>query len=114
MAGLERRQEVGLRLGQRPGRQVAAIIIVIEGNPLPHECILVDIQQALDTQTGTWGIKVSNVDIKQVDLTESMIRMITRQAEAERERRRQEDNDRLSPADGSGGAAVAENRERRG
>lgn len=46
-----------------------------------------DIQLALDAQTDTWGIKVSNVEIKQVDLTESMIRAIARQAEAERERR---------------------------
>lgn len=46
-----------------------------------------DIQQALDAQTDSWGIKVANVEIKQVDLTESMIRAIARQAEAERERR---------------------------
>jgi len=46
-----------------------------------------DIREALDSQTDTWGIKVSNVEIKQVDLTESMIRAIARQAEAERERR---------------------------
>ena len=46
-----------------------------------------DIQEALDTQTDAWGIKVANVEIKQVDLTESMIRAIARQAEAERERR---------------------------
>jgi regulator of protease activity HflC (stomatin/prohibitin superfamily) len=46
-----------------------------------------DIREALDTQTDAWGIKVSNVEIKQVDLTESMIRAIARQAEAERERR---------------------------
>lgn len=52
-----------------------------------REKLNLDIQQALDTQTGTWGIKVSNVEIKQVDLTESMIRAIARQAEAERERR---------------------------
>ena len=45
------------------------------------------IQEALDTQTDAWGIKVGNVEIKQVDLTESMIRAIARQAEAERERR---------------------------
>src|SRR4029077_6651012 len=38
-------------------------------------------------QTNSWGIKVSNVEIKQVDLTESMIRAIARQAEAERELR---------------------------
>ncbi len=46
-----------------------------------------DIQEALDAQTDAWGIKVANVEIKQVDLTESMIRAIARQAEAERERR---------------------------
>jgi regulator of protease activity HflC (stomatin/prohibitin superfamily) len=46
-----------------------------------------DIQEALDAQTDSWGIKVANVEIKQVDLTESMIRAIARQAEAERERR---------------------------
>lgn len=46
-----------------------------------------DVQQALDAQTNSWGIKVSNVEIKQIDLTESMIRAIARQAEAERERR---------------------------
>jgi regulator of protease activity HflC (stomatin/prohibitin superfamily) len=52
-----------------------------------RERLNLDIQQALDTQTNSWGIKVSNVEIKQVDLTESMIRAIARQAEAERERR---------------------------
>ncbi len=46
-----------------------------------------DIQRVLDSQTDAWGIKVSNVEIKQVDLNESMIRAIARQAEAERERR---------------------------
>ena len=46
-----------------------------------------DIQAALDAQTDSWGIKVANVEIKQVDLTESMVRAIARQAEAERERR---------------------------
>ena len=46
-----------------------------------------DIQAILDQQTDTWGIKVSNVEIKHVDLDESMIRAIARQAEAERERR---------------------------
>jgi regulator of protease activity HflC (stomatin/prohibitin superfamily) len=46
-----------------------------------------DIQADLDKQTDTWGIKVSNVEIKHVDLDESMIRAIARQAEAERERR---------------------------
>lgn len=52
-----------------------------------REKLNLDIQEALDTQTDAWGIKVANVEIKQVDLTESMIRAIARQAEAERERR---------------------------
>jgi regulator of protease activity HflC (stomatin/prohibitin superfamily) len=46
-----------------------------------------DIQTILDEQTDAWGIKVANVEIKHVDLDESMIRTIARQAEAERERR---------------------------
>jgi regulator of protease activity HflC (stomatin/prohibitin superfamily) len=46
-----------------------------------------DIQRVLDSQTDAWGIKVSTVEIKHVDLNESMIRAIARQAEAERERR---------------------------
>src|SRR5216110_639670 len=46
-----------------------------------------DIQTVLDHQTDSWGIKVSNVEIKHVDINESMIRAIARQAEAERERR---------------------------
>ncbi|PZN81129.1 MAG: hypothetical protein DM484_08845 [Candidatus Methylumidiphilus alinenensis] len=46
-----------------------------------------DIQTILDQQTEAWGIKVSNVEIKQMDLNETMIRAIARQAEAERERR---------------------------
>ena len=46
-----------------------------------------DIQGILDKQTDAWGIKVSNVEIKHVDLDESMIRAIAKQAEAERERR---------------------------
>ncbi|MCW8194936.1 slipin family protein [Proteobacteria bacterium 005FR1] len=46
-----------------------------------------DIQDILDKHTDAWGIKVSNVEIKHVDLDESMIRAIARQAEAERERR---------------------------
>ena len=47
----------------------------------------IDIQHVLDQQTDAWGIKVANVEIKQVDLNETMIRAIARQAEAERERR---------------------------
>ena len=46
-----------------------------------------DIQDIVDTQTDAWGIKVANVEIKHVDLDESMIRAIARQAEAERWRR---------------------------
>jgi regulator of protease activity HflC (stomatin/prohibitin superfamily) len=46
-----------------------------------------DIQEILDAQTDSWGIKVANVEIKHVDIDESMVRAIARQAEAERERR---------------------------
>jgi regulator of protease activity HflC (stomatin/prohibitin superfamily) len=52
-----------------------------------REKLNADVQQALAVQTASWGINVSNVEIKQIDLTESMIRAIARQAEAERERR---------------------------
>jgi regulator of protease activity HflC (stomatin/prohibitin superfamily) len=46
-----------------------------------------DIQEILDKQTDAWGVKISIVEIKHVDLNENMIRAIARQAEAERERR---------------------------
>ena len=46
-----------------------------------------DIQDVLDKQTEAWGIKVSNVEIKRIDLNENMVRAIARQAEAERTRR---------------------------
>lgn len=52
-----------------------------------RERLNLDIQQVLDAQTDAWGIKVSNVEIKHVDLDESMVRAIAKQAEAERERR---------------------------
>ncbi|AOZ00469.1 hypothetical protein BKK81_15410 [Cupriavidus sp. USMAHM13] len=52
-----------------------------------RERLNLDIQKVLDAQTDAWGIKVSNVEIKHVDLNESMVRAIARQAEAERERR---------------------------
>jgi len=52
-----------------------------------REKLNLDIQTVLDAQTDTWGIKVSNVEIKHVDINESMVRAIARQAEAERERR---------------------------
>ncbi|MFT7824775.1 MAG: slipin family protein [Sulfurimonas sp.] len=46
-----------------------------------------DIQEILDKQTNPWGVKIANVEIKHVDLDESMVRAIAKQAEAERERR---------------------------
>jgi regulator of protease activity HflC (stomatin/prohibitin superfamily) len=52
-----------------------------------REKLNADIQTILDAQTDAWGIKVSNVEIKHVDLDETMVRAIARQAEAERERR---------------------------
>jgi regulator of protease activity HflC (stomatin/prohibitin superfamily) len=52
-----------------------------------RERLNLDLQKILDSQTDAWGIKVTNVEIKHVDLNESMIRAIARQAEAERERR---------------------------
>jgi regulator of protease activity HflC (stomatin/prohibitin superfamily) len=52
-----------------------------------RERLNADIQQILDSQTDAWGIKVANVEIKHVDISESMVRAIARQAEAERERR---------------------------
>src|SRR3954468_7164869 len=52
-----------------------------------RERLNLDLQKILDSQTDAWGIKVANVEIKHVDLNESMIRAIARQAEAERERR---------------------------
>ncbi len=52
-----------------------------------RERLNLDVQQILDAQTDSWGIKVTNVEIKHIDLNETMIRAIARQAEAERERR---------------------------
>jgi regulator of protease activity HflC (stomatin/prohibitin superfamily) len=60
-----------------------------------------DIQEILDKQTDQWGIKVSNVEIKHVDIDESMIRAIAKQAEAERERRA-----KIIHADGEAQAAA--------
>jgi regulator of protease activity HflC (stomatin/prohibitin superfamily) len=67
-----------------------------------RERLNLDVQRILDAQTDGWGIKVTNVEIKQVDLTESMIRAIARQAEAERERRA-----KVIHAEGEKQAAVA-------
>jgi regulator of protease activity HflC (stomatin/prohibitin superfamily) len=52
-----------------------------------RERLNLDIQTVLDAQTDAWGIKVSNVEIKHVDLNEIMVRAIAQQAEAERARR---------------------------
>lgn len=52
-----------------------------------RERLNADIQSVLDKQTDAWGIKVSNVEIKHIDLNETMIRAIAKQAEAERTRR---------------------------
>ena len=52
-----------------------------------RERLNADIQSDLDQQTDAWGIKVSNVEIKHIDLDESMVRAIAKQAEAERTRR---------------------------
>jgi len=46
-----------------------------------------DVQSIIDSQTETWGIKVSNVEIRTVELTDNMVRAIAKQAEAERDRR---------------------------
>ncbi|MBS3798765.1 slipin family protein [Pseudoalteromonas sp. BDTF-M6] len=52
-----------------------------------RDMLNVDIQEILDARTDGWGIKVANVEIKHVDLNETMIRAIAKQAEAERTRR---------------------------
>ncbi len=52
-----------------------------------RERLNLDIQTTLDSQTDAWGIKVSTVEIKHVDLNDTMVRALARQAEAERERR---------------------------
>ena len=52
-----------------------------------RERLNADVQGILDKQTAAWGIKVANVEIKHVDLNESMVRALAKQAEAERERR---------------------------
>ena len=67
-----------------------------------RERLNVDIQKILDAATDAWGIKVTNVEIKHVDLNDSMVRAIARQAEAERERRA-----KVIHADGEKQAAVA-------
>ena len=67
-----------------------------------RERLNIDIQHILDEQTDAWGIKVTNVEIKHIDLNETMVRAIARQAEAERERRA-----KVIHADGEKQAAAA-------
>lgn len=67
-----------------------------------RERLNLDVQRILDAQTDGWGIKVTNVEIKHIDLNESMVRAIARQAEAERERRA-----KVIHAEGEKQAAVA-------
>ncbi|MBX3602949.1 MAG: slipin family protein [Rubrivivax sp.] len=67
-----------------------------------RERLNLDVQKILDAQTDAWGIKVTNVEIKHIDLNESMVRAIARQAEAERERRA-----KVIHADGEKQAAAA-------
>ena len=69
---------------------------------IERERLNLDVQQILDAQTDSWGIKVSNVEIKHIDLNEGMVRAIARQAEAERERRA-----KVIHAEGEKQAAVA-------
>jgi len=52
-----------------------------------REKLNLDVQTILDAQTDGWGIKVTNVEIKHIDLNETMVRAMARQAEAERDRR---------------------------
>src|SRR5438105_9762526 len=59
----------------------------LDGMLAERDKLNADIQEVLDKQTEGWGIKVSNVEIKRIDLDESMVRAIARQAEAERTRR---------------------------
>src|ERR1700747_1036308 len=70
-----------------------------------REKLNVRLQSVLDQHTGPWGVKVSMVEVKQVDLPDQMIRAIARQAEAERERRA-----KIIHAEGE--AAAAENLEK--
>jgi regulator of protease activity HflC (stomatin/prohibitin superfamily) len=67
-----------------------------------RERLNLDVQRILDAQTDAWGIKVTNVEIKHIDLNETMIRAIARQSEAEPERRA-----KVIHADGEKQAAVA-------
>jgi regulator of protease activity HflC (stomatin/prohibitin superfamily) len=59
----------------------------LDGLLSERERLNLDVQKILDAQTDAWGIKVTNVEIKHVDLNDTMVRAIARQAEAERERR---------------------------
>jgi len=62
-------------------------LLVALGASQERAKINADVQRILDEQTGAWGIKVSNVELKHIDLNETMVRAIAKQAEAERLRR---------------------------
>ena len=70
-----------------PNRHIAGIFDSKMITAAERDRLNADIQEILDRQTDAWGIKVANVEIKHVDLNESMVRAIARQAEAERLRR---------------------------
>ena len=59
------------------------------------------LQSILDLHTGPWGVKVSKVEVKQVEIPEQMVRAISKQAEAEREKRA-----KIIHADGELGASI--------
>ena len=73
----DRRREVRAVLGQHELDEMLS----------ERKKLSVDVQAILDSQTEIWGIKVSNVEIRTVELTENMVRAIAKQAEAERDRR---------------------------
>jgi regulator of protease activity HflC (stomatin/prohibitin superfamily) len=70
-----------------PQKAIIQVVDFLDTLLSEREQLNVDIQKSLDAQTDAWGIKVSIVEIKHVDLNETMVRAIAKQAEAERERR---------------------------
>jgi energy-converting hydrogenase Eha subunit E len=76
---------LGWALGAAVAELPRVVVVPVNGaiGPASEDFV----QRVLDTQTDAWGIKVFTVEIKHVDLNESMVRAIARQAEAERERR---------------------------
>ena len=88
-------REIANLLRQLHGTKVriGGVALIVLGKHEPDEMLAKrdklnnDVQEILDNQIATWGIKVTNVEIKQIDITETMIRAVARQAEVERERR---------------------------